>query len=253
LAKELSDEEKAALRESTLEAAAVLIDDLDHIRKILAQPEPTAGDIRRLTAQLRRILIERDLALIAAPRFGRIFLEAPDVKPIATSNRSNPMPFYSAGGAEIFKIQIASVLIENNNRPRTIAGYNPDARVLLKIDNFITQNVVCFRGEWISRGDIIKYIANVAHGVHTGTIKESSEQLIRKVRHAWKLEMKNGQPNITANVNVFSNSSDLPANVDQKAIDCALVEVLAAASFVVNSPNVISLEAIIANEIASRG
>jgi hypothetical protein len=152
LAKELSSDEKNTLRKSTLEAAVVLTDDLDHIRNILAQLEPTAGDIRRLTAQLRRILVERDLALVAAPRVGRIFLQAPDVKPIVTSSRANPVPFYSAGGADVFGISIASVLIENSNRPRTIPNYDPAARVSLKVDNFLTQNVVCFHGEWISRG-----------------------------------------------------------------------------------------------------
>jgi hypothetical protein len=99
-------------------------------------------------------------------------------------------------------------------------------------------------------GDIIKYIANIARGIHTGTVRESSEQLIRRVRHAWKLQITNGQPQITANLNVLS-SIDLPTNIDRKVIDCALIEVLAAASLVVNSPDVISLETVIAAEIAS--
>jgi hypothetical protein len=247
LAKELSEQQKVELRRSTLESAVVLIDDFEHIREILAKPEPTAGDIRRLTAQLRRMLIERDLALVAAPRLGRIFLQAPDVKPIVSSNRAAPIPFYSAGGAEVFGISVASVLIENAGHPRPLPGYDPATRILLKVDNFLTQAVVCFHGEWISRGEIIKYIANIAHGVHTGTVRESSEKLIRRVRHAWKLEMANGQPHMSANMSVLS-SIDLPANIDRKAIDCALVEVLAAASLMVNSPDVFALESVISSE-----
>jgi hypothetical protein len=240
VAKTLSDGQKADLCKSTLESSVVLIDDLAHIREILAKPEPTAGDIRRLTAQLRRILIERDLALIAAPRVGRISLQAPDTKPITISNRASPVSFFSAGGADVFGVQVAAAIIEKGNAARILPGFDPEARVLLKADNFLTQNVVCFQGEWISRGDIIKYIANVAHGVHTGEIKESSEQLIRRVRHAWKFEIINGTPTMSSNVAVFSNA-ELPANVDRRAIDCALLEVLAAASLMVKSPEVIAL------------
>jgi hypothetical protein len=248
VAKTLSDGQKAELRKSTLEASVVLIDDLAHIREILAKPEPTAGDIRRLTAQLRRILIERDLAVIAAPRVGRISLQAPDTKPITISNRANPVPFFSAGGADVFGVHVAAAIIEKGNAARSLPGFDPEARVLLKVDNFLTQNVVCFQGEWIGRGEFIKYIANVAHGIHTGTIKESSEQLIRRVRNAWKFELINGTPTMSSNVAVFSNA-ELPANVDRKAIDCALLEVLAAASLMVKSPEVIALEAVIETEI----
>jgi hypothetical protein len=251
LAKELSDDQKAELRKSTLESAVVLIDDLAHIREILAEAEPTAGDIRRLTAQLRRILIERDLALIAAPRVGRIFLQAPDIKPIVTSNRAAPIPFFSAGGAEVFGIHVAAALLEKSNGvPRPLPGYDPEARVLLKVDNFLTQTVVCFDGEWVSRGDLIKFIANVAHGIHTGSIKESSVLLIRRVRHAWKFQIVDGQPIMSSNMAAVFSTAELPANIDRKAIDCALLEVLAAASRMVKSPDVTHLEALIEAEVA---
>jgi hypothetical protein len=51
----LTDEEKTQLKAATLESAVALVDDLSHIRDILAKPEPTTGDLRRLSAQLRRI------------------------------------------------------------------------------------------------------------------------------------------------------------------------------------------------------
>lgn len=235
------------MRAATFEAAIALADDLDHIRTVLSKLDPTPGDIRRLTAQLRRILVERGLAEIASPRIGRICLTAPDLKPIYVSNRHDPIPFFAAAGVSIFGISIAAAMVDRAGKPRPLPGYSPDATVTLRLDNFMTQNVVCFEGEWLRRLDIIKYIANIAHGVHSGTIKESVEKLIKRARHASGMSVVDGIPTMKHNVAVFS-AIELPAIADRKHVDCVLIEVFATASHLVNSPDVLRLEEVIAAE-----
>jgi hypothetical protein len=65
-----NSEERRAL---TREIAAVLLEDLAHMRAVLARPEPSRAEFRNLSATLRRILVaDRDLTAVAAPRIGRI-------------------------------------------------------------------------------------------------------------------------------------------------------------------------------------
>lgn len=239
--------DKERMRASTFETAVVLADDLEHIRAVLSKLDPTPGDIRRLSAQLRRMLVERDLVNVASPRIGRIFLTAPDLKPIYSSNRAAPISFFMAAGVEIFGVSVAACMVEKAGKPRTLLNYSPDATVSLRLDNFVNQNVICFEGEWVRRLDLIKYIANVAHGVHSGTIQDSVEGLIRRVRHVSGMSIKDNIPNLTCNVSAFS-SVELPAIADRKYVDCVLIELFATASHVINSPDVSRLMEIIATE-----
>ena len=63
----LSDEEKAVMIAITRGVAHDLLDDLDYIRVIIKKEHLVPGDIRRLSNQLRRILIDGDLAKVASP------------------------------------------------------------------------------------------------------------------------------------------------------------------------------------------
>jgi hypothetical protein len=62
------------------------------------------------------------------------------------------------------------------------------------------------------------------------------------------MSIVNGTPSMQANLGVFSQS-EMPAMIDRTSIDCALLEVLAAASLMVNSPDVATLELEIHQEI----
>jgi hypothetical protein len=52
---------KARRRAKTREAAAALVDDLSNFCEVLVKEAPNAGDLRRLSAQLRRILVDARL------------------------------------------------------------------------------------------------------------------------------------------------------------------------------------------------
>jgi hypothetical protein len=68
---------------ATYESALAMVGDIQHMREVVEKPEPTPGDIWRLSNPLRRILIENngDLRKIAPPRIGRIKLLVPDILP----------------------------------------------------------------------------------------------------------------------------------------------------------------------------
>ena len=78
-------------REKTREPAIALVDDLAFFRSVLKSEKTTAGDLRRMSAQLRRILVDGTLEKIAGPRVGSLLLVAPDTASAVAANRSDPL------------------------------------------------------------------------------------------------------------------------------------------------------------------
>ena len=236
----LSDAERAALRASTHDAALVLVDDLQHVRQIVTQEMHSAGDVRRLSNQLRRILVEGDLRKIAAPRLGKIEIDAPDLRHIYRADEKKPFLFIAADGLQTHGLQMAAMRMDEGPNAREIPGYHPDQMVRLRIETFQNQKILCVRGAWVTRADVIKYIANVASGVHSGDAKEPAYKLIRKIRHACIVTVNNGVPSISFNIEVLA-SDDPPISFNPAVIDIALMHLISTAQFLTSSENVIEL------------
>jgi hypothetical protein len=244
----LSDAEKAAMIRVTHEAALAMVDDLQHMREIIAKPEPTPGDIRRMSSQLRRILIDNggDICKIAPPRIGPLRLTAPDTLPLEKAARKEPWVFLSAGVAEFFGFGFGAWAVNEGERPLA-EDYQPDGTVSLRIDRFLAQKVICFQGRWISRADVIKYIANVAHGVHSGSPKEESHEVLRKIRHVFTIKLAHDGPEVSFDQSAI-RYGDKPINVDRDALDFVLIQLISAAHYLTVSPDVTALENIIQKE-----
>lgn len=144
-------------------------------------------------------------------------------------------------------------MVDEANRARDVPGYHPDQRVMVRLDGFLTQKVICFEGEWATRADAIKYIANVAHGVHSGEPREAAHALLRKIRYAAHISMgldptlNQEIPSLNFNIEAFGDT-DKPIATNRSAIDFVLLQLLSAASYLTSSPDVIRLEEIIRAE-----
>ena len=241
---------KEEWRKKTIEAAAALIDDLKHFRKIINSDLVTAGDIRRLSAQLRRFLVDGALEKVAGPRVGRIRIPAPASQKFRDANAAMKIPFLGLANVRIFGVNIASAMLDVGDGliDRGIE-FDPNARIDLSVDDFMRQGVIILDGDWITRRDVIRYIANVADGVHSGDIKDDRERLIKRARHAMAVKVKGETPTIIANIAALA-TDDLPLNADPNKVDWVLIELLAAACFVCEAPDIIALEAFISNELA---
>src|SRR5664279_1875092 len=94
-----SDEDKKAAIRATHDAAWAMVEDLQHMRALLSKRDPAPDDVRRISVELRRILIDSggDLRKIAPPRIGKVKLTAPDNAPIVKQGNVTPWPLLSAG------------------------------------------------------------------------------------------------------------------------------------------------------------
>jgi len=249
----LSPEKKAERLLATREAAAALIEDLPHIREIVDKVEPSRGELRRLSATLRRILCERDLSNVAAPRTGRITLRAPDNKPVMKSADKDPLVFFISGGASILGVYMRASMVDRGGKARELTGFNPYDYVKLRLDNFLSQSVLCLQGEWTSRSDVIKFAANIGSGVHSGTAKEPAHKLLTRIRHSAIFGTTPAPDGSKAMSMVFNidaiEGNPTPFDYKPDSIDPVLVELLCAAHFLVSSPDVEALENTIKEEL----
>lgn len=174
---DLTPERRAELFKGTKEAVGPLIEDLAYLRDCVAIANVGRGELRRLSAVLRRLLIDGrgDLRDIAAPRIGRINFVAPDLKSIYRLDRSEPLAFFASGGVSVFGVFVAATMVNEGRRAPRIDDYHPDTRIEMNFDTFLNQKILCLKGEWLTRAQAIKYIANIASGVHSGSDKPNFE------------------------------------------------------------------------------
>jgi hypothetical protein len=261
-----SAEQREKLRESTRGAAAAFLEDMEYLREVTARIETSRGELRRLSSVLRRLLIDGagDIPSIAAPRIGRVKLQAPDNKPFYDAQKRLWYPFFASRGAKIFGVRFEAIAFANAGKADPLRfetqaaeatafakDYDPDRRIELRIDNFLAQPVLCYFRKWITRKATIKYIANVASGVHSGEAATEEEKLIERVRQACSYNIRNGKVEVhvlpelgldSANIEI---APDKEINFTAAEIDPVLVEVLAAAQLLTISPDVSKLEEIV--------
>jgi hypothetical protein len=239
----LSPENKKKLFEATRESAIALAEDVAHLRLYAGKKNPTPGELRRLSSILRRLLVERDLSTVAAPRIGTLRLNAPDNNPFYKAN--DDYVFFASGGAEAFERAYRGLGISKGTRSRTREA-PPDRMVALSLDGFLTQRVLCLTGQWVSRNSVIKYVANVTSGVHSKTPTKEDEKLLSRIRCVVTFA-PTPTPLISVNYGaIIEETAEFVYSPDK--LDPVLLELLATIQFVVSSPDVHALEAAIAAE-----
>jgi hypothetical protein len=244
----ISESQREQLLESTRGAAAALIEDLQHFREILKRPQPSRGELRRLSGVLRRLLVDRDISIIAAPRIARITFDGPDNKPYIKMARNIPFKFFGSGGANAFGVIIRAIQAHAGS-PSMPIGFHPDKTVPLRLDNFLAQPVLCYDNKWVSRGDVIKYVANVASGVHSGTPKPKDKQAADLLDQMRSNVSYSANPIVSMRISPKAPVDASNFSYSPNDIDPALMELLATIHYLMKSKDVEKLEAIIKVEL----
>jgi hypothetical protein len=234
----------------TREAAAALVEDLAHIREILGG-NPSRDEWRRLSGTLRRILVDGDLTRLAAPRIGRILLRSPDNKPfIKVITQLDPPPiFFASGGAKafgmLFRVMTLNMGVVNEKDRAKLFAFDAEKIVQLRLENFLSQQVLLFRGAWATRRDVIKYMANIASGVHSDAPSERADILLRNIQRAITYSRSTG---VYFNTKAI-RGEDIAFRYDPDELDVVLLELMAAAAFLVSSDDTARLEVAIQDEL----
>jgi len=141
----MSPEVREQLLTATRSASQAFVEDINYFRSILQRNDLSASDIRRVSNELRRILIDNggDLEKIAPPRIGKIVLRAPHNSPYYRWADKNPFQFFASGGATIFGVTFRAISVSKGARTINSSKYPPDQTDDISTDQFLSQRVLC--------------------------------------------------------------------------------------------------------------
>ncbi|HEV2596454.1 MAG TPA: hypothetical protein VGU01_14780 [Sphingomicrobium sp.] len=246
----LTDEEKQAMRAATHEAAIAFLDDLKFMRRTLSSPQPTAGDVRRLSVVIRRFLLDGHLNAVAGPRMGRAHVVVPDFQCLAKYPQSE---FISVGVPPLFGLndqifecyridELASMKDGNASLhfPSSLQRLRE-----VNIQRLLSDSVVRVRNELISRLDFLKFVCYHDFGVHYSGREDSAFSSIRTVRYFLTFLKPDAEAVSISVSDAFSAKK--PQNM---LLDLAHVHTLSTGYYVAISPDLTRLETLIEAEVA---
>ena len=266
----LSAEKQADLIRQTKGAAEAFLEDLQYLRDISARIQTSRSEVRRLSAVLRRLVVENEIARIADPRMGRITFNAPDNKHFYDLAKRIHVMYFSSSSAHVFGTTVAASFLANLGQTgarapeehirRKIGELNKlqEYRAIsLRSGNFVAQRVICYAQQWVTRGAVITHVANFMSGVHSRAVVEPEELLLEKIRTACLYSIEDGNlkihflPELGRNsAPVIVSSSRGKLEFTAPPLDPLLVELLATAKLLVESPDVSALDTLLVAEMS---
>jgi len=230
----MNDEERRRRTAETATMADALVDDLTHIRKVLADEKKLRGDVRRLAHIARRLLVDGsggDLQRVAAPRIGRVVIRAPANEDFYQLQECDPgLVFAISGGVEVAGVSLRWMEMSSTPSEQRTADVDAGKQQDLRLSQFLDQRVVFHGNIWATRRDVIKYVANVGHAIHSGKIESVKERALSRVANSTSI-----------GIQLF----DAPTRIEmpqERECDGVSYEMLCTLGFVSSSPDVLRLE-----------
>jgi hypothetical protein len=244
----LSPEHRAKLQAESREATVAFVKDMPHIRGV-SRAGPIGAELSLLSNVLCRLLIDkgRTVTDLAAPRTGRMLLVAPDNKPIYRSGKKQPFAFFGSAGVRMYGFTIRAGMVEHGTKSRELENFDPGRTIQLKMDSFLSQNVLCLGGVWISRRAVLKYVGDIGRA-HSDTPQDHNDRVLDRVRRLVSYSIQGSAVSVTLHKDLFG-AGELPFRETREAIDPVLLELLATAHFLAISPDLEDLEKVIQNEL----
>ena len=224
--------------EETRGMAEALVEDLAHIRNVLADQKKLRGDVRRLGGVARRLLVDNDLGRVAAPRIKGIKVRVPDNNGLYRLQKDRPGLKYSvSGGATIAGVQMRYITFTEGLMRHGPGA--PDAEILidLKLEQFLKQKVIFAKPHWFTRSDVVKYVAHLGHGVHSGKAATPEEEALSTIAASTNVGLQV--------LEAAPIAVQMPREV---LLDGVAYEMLCGLAYLVASPDVQQLEELISSE-----
>jgi hypothetical protein len=248
MTKPRSSETLACMLLTTKEAAVAFVEDMAHMREMLARQDHPPGQIRLLSAVLRRLLVNNDLRSSAPPRIGSLSLSAPDNNPVYHAARKQPLSLFVSGGISVFNCEFRAITGGVGKDFIIEEPFDRATLISLPLDSFLTQRVIAFDNKWVSRQQIIKYVAHIASGVHSSQPESPEDTLLSRLKSYLKFSAHNGGARISVNYASYTSKTTVDFVWIPDSVDAVLIELLSAAHFLSISPCIIALEKHIKSE-----
>ncbi len=244
----MKPEHRARALADSVSVAIALLEDFEYMREAVPQSAlPTRAAARRISAILRRLLLDDDLPFVAAPRIGKLLIRAPDNRPAYEAAKKEPFLYFESGYASP-ALWIRGVALKNPGERRPIPDLDPLGTVDLRLDNFLAQKVICYQGRWLSRKAVIKFAANIASGIHSRAPANEEEGQLERVSQAIRYQLNGSKLKIVVNLGaVYTANSRFPHA--EGGINPVFLEMLAVAQYLLHSPKINELLELVRAEV----
>ena len=249
--------------------AQALREDFAYLRNLISNPHITPADVRRASAIVRRLLVDRDLTDVAAPRIGQFFFSARDLTPTYEAEKHCKLLFSASQDASLFGIEGRGVALfncgqgpgtqERADRLAAITSHGQSGRIKLNLSKYLHQRVLCFDGKWATREDALRSVANKRGGVHSGAGDKPIDKLMHDIRYSCAYRWENGGLTIHVLPQWGENSAPFHFKAPEgftldpefvaKEFDAVMLEVTTAAHSLVTSEQAAELEAYLEREL----
>jgi hypothetical protein len=148
-----------------LDRDQVVLRDVKNFARLKSIENPAQEEISLHAASVRQLLLDGLLGASAASRNVGILFHVNDSNPLVRAARNGKAEAFQLAGVTVFGISIAGGVISRG--PVAAAeDFDPGSVVSLKLDSFLKQTVAFIGGQFLTRYDILIYVANKAGGVH---------------------------------------------------------------------------------------
>lgn len=247
----LSPEQQQKMLLATRGMASTLYEDVLAMSAVAANQKRPRSELRNLSNTLRRLLIYDDLKKVAAPRIGKFTVAGPNHSLIYEAVAEKPPQFFMSAGGWAFGVRISAFVtppLPDGLLPMLSDLEKPPT--MMRLDNFLAQNVIAFRGRWATRADVIKFVANKLH-VHSSAPETDVELLLESLSHTIAFTMLD--PRNTKLMAGFKWSvkegEDDSFRYDPEQVNPLLLELLGAAHYLLGSPDMKRLMTMLKEEL----
>jgi hypothetical protein len=214
-------------------------EDLLHLTSLWSMSNLTNADIRRSSNIVRRLLHYKEIVNSSAPRSLRLTFNAPDNKALVRASANGHLDFFQSAGTTVMGLWFRASTVSRNDQQlqASMAGFDPDAVIELRLESFLDQPVFSFLGQQISRRSVILYVANKAAGTHFDEDRPSEFSTLDRIRSAVSIKLVDGIPSFGFDVSRFDPAKDtfIPSG---SGIDPVFIELAATIRYFTESPSV---------------
>lgn len=191
------------LSQMDLEEEQITLDNIRQLKRLLNSDDVTQADIRIYAGFIRYLLIDHGGGIArSAKKWGvKIEFICPDTKPLVRNASNGYVSFFSASYVVISGVGIGAFRIYDGPHKKTDDGYDLEKCVTLNLESMCKQIVMFGEGKFLTRADVLKYVANKAGGIHwdrtaSGPLPEDKMRAFEQIRKETRVSVKDGIPKI---------------------------------------------------------
>lgn len=222
-----------------------LLGDFRNLDRLARVEHPGRDQVRLHAATVRRLLLEGELGAAASRRGLPLKFAVPDSQPLVRSASGGHVAQFCLMGMAGYGNLTAFMSPGPGGYDSTAEEFDPNNVVHLNLAEFLRQEVAFCTGVFLSRHDVIAYVANKVAGVHydtspTGRLTESKMRALGELMDRFQIRTEGGSLLLYSGRRA-ANTEPMGIRYEPDSIGGVFLELLACVTYILESECVLVL------------